>query len=100
MADETADPEEGEYEMVMPIILAKSNGGEFDDAAVVAGMTCGALEQELAIVKALHTLPRERYLDMRLLEQADLIAMKHGYVMKRGEIDEPSGWQVISFDWA
>lgn len=94
------DREEAQYELAMPIILAKSNGGPFDDAAVVAGMTCGALDQELTITAALHTLPRERYIDAPLIEQADLIAMRHGYLLKRGDLDEPSGWQHVAFDWA
>lgn len=91
---------EGEYEMVMPIVLAKSNGGPFDDAAVVAGMTCGAIEQELGMTKTLNTLPHERYVDAQLLKQVDLIAMRHGYVTKLGELDEASGWQAVAFDWA
>lgn len=95
-----ADHQEGEYEMVMPIVLAKSNGGPYDDAAVVAGMTCGALRQELEMTAVLHTLPHERYIDAPLVKQADLIAMKHGYVLKPGEIDEASGWQAVAFDWA
>ena len=94
------DPQDAEYEMVMPIILAKTNGGPFDDAAVVAGMTCGALRQELAMTAALNTLPHERYIDLRLIKQVDLIAMHHGYVLKLGDIDEPSGWQYVAFDWA
>ena len=57
---ESEQPEEAEYEMVMPIVLAKSNGGPYDDAAVVAGMTCGALQQELTMTAALHTPPHER----------------------------------------
>jgi hypothetical protein len=95
-----SDSGEAEYEMVMPIILAKSNGGPYDDAAVVAGMTCGALQQELTMTAALHTLPHDRYIDAPLVKQADLIAMKHGYVLKPGEIDEASGWQAVEFDWA
>ncbi|MFF8544782.1 hypothetical protein ACF060_31350 [Streptomyces werraensis] len=94
------EPEEGEYEPVMSIVLAKSNGGPYDDAAVVAGMTCGALDQELTMTAALHTLPHERYIDLPLIDQVDLIAMKHGYTLKRGEVDEPSGYQRVSFDWA
>jgi hypothetical protein len=94
------EEQEGEYRLVMPIILAKSNGGPYDDAAVVAGMTCGALDQELTMAAVLHALPRERYLNVPLLEQADLIAMKNGYVLKRGEVDEASGWQMVGFDWA
>ncbi|WP_399559501.1 hypothetical protein OIA45_48745 (plasmid) [Streptomyces chartreusis] len=95
-----SDQEEAEYEPVMPIVLAKSNGGLFDDAAVVAGMTCGALDQELKMTAALNTLPHERYIDAPLLQQADLIAMRHGYVMRPGELDEASGWQRVQFDWA
>ena len=95
-----SDPEEAEYQMVMPIVLAKSNGGPYDDAAVVAGMTCGALGQELKMTAALNTLPHERYIDAPLIKQADLIAMQHGYVLKPGEVDEASGWQHVTFDWA
>jgi hypothetical protein len=94
------ESEEAQYEMVMPIVLAKSNGGPFDDAAVVAGMTCGALDQELKIAAALHTLPHERYIDVPLLKQIDLIAMRHGYVTRPGEVDEASGYQRVAFDWA
>ncbi|MFG2970842.1 hypothetical protein ACGFZS_46995 [Streptomyces sp. NPDC048288] len=97
---EHQEPEDGQYAMVMPIVLAKSNGGAFDDAAVVAGMTCGALERELAMTALLRAIPNQRYIDMALLQQVDLIAMKHGYVTKPGDIDEASGWQVVAFDWA
>jgi hypothetical protein len=92
--------EEGEYELVMPLVLAKSNGGDLDDTALVAGMTCGALDQELAMTAVLHTLPRERYIDARLLPQVDLIAMRHGYTTTLGDLDEASGWQVVAFGWA
>ncbi|MGW0948500.1 hypothetical protein ACWD4O_38920 [Streptomyces sp. NPDC002623] len=95
-----SESEEAQYEMVMPIVLAKSNGGPFDDAAVVAGMTCGALEQELTIAAAIHTLPHPRYIDLPLIKQADLIAMKHGYKLALGEVDEPSGYQYVGFEWA
>lgn len=92
--------EETTYEPVMPFILVKSQGGPFDDGAFVAGMTCGALDQELTITAALHTLPRERYIDARFIPQVDLIAMRHGYQIRLGNLDEPSGWQVVEFGWA
>ncbi len=95
-----SEPEEAEYEMVAPIVLAKSNGGPFDDAAVVAGMTCGAIDQELKMAAALNALPSPRYIDIRLLKQVDLTAMRHGYVTKAGEVDEASGYQLVSFNWA
>ncbi|MCI3246288.1 hypothetical protein [Streptomyces spinosisporus] len=94
-----AESSEGEYEAVMPFVLTKSQGGPFDDGAFVAGMTCGALDQELTITAALHTLPRERYIDARFLKQVDLIAMRHGYRIELGDLDEPSGWQVVRFEW-
>lgn len=94
------EEEEAEYELVLPIVLARSNGGPYDDAAVVAGMTCGALDHELGVTKALHALPYDRYLDQALVKQADLIAMRHGYVLVLGEVDEASGWQRVAFDWA
>lgn len=97
---EAEQPEDGHYELVMPFVLAKSNGGPFDDAAFVAGMTCGALDQELAMTAALHTLPCERYVGLPLMKQVDLIAMRHGYTLKPGEVDEASGWQHVGFDWA
>lgn len=100
MSDDGQPAEDNEYELVMPFVLTRSNGGPFDDAAFVAGMTCGALHQELAMTAALHALPRERYIDLRFIKQADLIAMKHGYVMKAGETDGASGWQHVQFDWA
>lgn len=95
-----SEAEEAEYEMFMPIVLAKSNGGPFEDAAVVAGMTCGSIDQELKMAKVLNTLPHERYVDASLLKQVDLIVMRHGYVTKLGELDEASGWQAVAFDWA
>jgi hypothetical protein len=98
MADESSG--EAEYGMVMPIVLAKTNGGPYDDAAVVAGMTCGALDQELKMTAVLNTVPNMRYIDMQLLKQVDLIAMKHGYITRHGDVDEASGWQVVEFDWA
>lgn len=95
-----AEQEEGEYELTMPFVLVKSHGGEFDDGAFVAGMTCGALDQELTVTAVLHTLPRERYIDARYLPQVDLIAMRHGYQLRLGDLDEPSGCQVVEFGWA
>jgi hypothetical protein len=83
----------------MPFVLVQTQGGPFDDEAFVAGMTCGALDQELTVTAALHTLPRERYIDARVLPQVDLIAMRHDYQIRLGDLDEASGWQVVEFGW-
>lgn len=89
-----------EYGIVMPFVLTKTNGGPYDDDAFVAGVTCGALDQELTLTTTLHTLPRERYINTLHLPQVDLIAMRHGYQLRLGDLDEASGWQVVQFDWA
>lgn len=94
------ESDEGCYESVMPIVLAQSNGGPFDDAAVVAGMACGALDYELKVAASLGAVPRERYIDSCLIRQVDLIAMRHGYTLQLGDLDDSSGWQVVSFDWS
>jgi hypothetical protein len=90
----------GEYQLAMPFVLVKSHGGPFDDSAFVAGFTCGALDQELTVTAAVHTLPRERYIDTRFISQVDLIAMQHGYQIRLGDLDETSGWQIVEFGWA
>lgn len=92
-------PDDEQYDLVMPFVIVASTGGPFDDAAFVAGVTCGALDQELAITAAVHALPRERYIDARLIPQVDLIAMRHGYQTRLGDLDVPSGWQVVEFAW-
>ena len=91
---------EAAYELAMPFVLVKSHGGEFDDGAFVAGMTCGALDQELAVTAAVNTLPRERYMDVRYIRQIDLIAMRHGYQIRLGDFDDTEEWQVVEFGWA
>ncbi|MEW1565755.1 hypothetical protein AB0454_22550 [Streptomyces sp. NPDC093509] len=94
-----SEPEEDQYELVTPIVLARSNGGPYDDTALVAGMTCGALDHELTMTATLHALPQERWLDVRLLPQVDLIAMRHGYVLEHGD-KHAAGYQRIGFAWA
>jgi hypothetical protein len=91
---------EGEYAPVMPFVLCKSNGGPFDDAAFVAGATCGALIEELRMLRLTAAIPRERYMDARYLPQVDLIAMAHGYAVTLGDLDEASGWQAVTFELA
>lgn len=89
--------EENTYRMVMPFVLTQSNGGPYDDAAFSAGMTCGQIWTELMVLATHGALPRPRYVQPAHIPQIDLIAMKYGYSLKPGEIDEASGWQRIDF---
>ncbi|MEV6504801.1 hypothetical protein AB0M61_01600 [Streptomyces sp. NPDC051642] len=88
---------ESEYDLVMPFVLVESEGGPYDDAAFVAGATCGALMEELRVCQTLAATPKERYVDEALLPQVDLIAMRYGFSLEQGELDEASGWQLVSF---
>lgn len=92
------EPIEAEYTSVMPFVLCKTNGGPYDDSAFVAGATCGALDEELRILALSRATPRERYINAAYLPQVDLIAMQHGYTTSLGELDEASGWQIVTFD--
>lgn len=85
------------YTPVMPIILCKSNGGPFDDAAFIAGATCGAIIEELRSLRLTGGTPNKRYINTQYLPQIDLIAMAYGYTIKHGDHDEASGWQAITF---
>jgi hypothetical protein len=93
-------PTEGEYTAVMPFILCQSEGGPYDDAAFIAGATCGALIEELRVLRLTTATPHERYMNAKYLPQIDLIAMANGYTIKPGELDQASGWQIITFEFA
>lgn len=90
---------DGEYTLAMPFVLCQSEGGPYDDAAFIAGATCGALIEELRVLRLTTATPHERYVNAKYLPQIDLIAMSHGYTIKPGELDEASGWQIVAFEF-
>lgn len=65
------------HEMVMPFVVVESVGGPFDDAAFCAGWEMGQLDADLDSPGIVHTQP----ILTENRPQADLIAMKHGWVM-------------------
>ena len=87
--------DESEYELVMPFVAVTSQGGPFDDTAYVAGYELGVLDGQLAGPHA-PTPERPgppsvqdwRWIKTANVEQADLIAMRHGRSMERGETFE------------
>ncbi|MEV2259167.1 hypothetical protein AB0J13_10965 [Streptomyces anulatus] len=95
-----SDEQGTEYELAMPMMLVQSQGGPFDDAAFVAGYTCGTIDQELFLASALNAAPTARYVNAQYLTQIDLIAMRHQYTLELGELDEASGWQMVAFSRA
>lgn len=89
--------DEGAFELAMPFVLTKSQGGPYDDEAFAAGMACGQLWTELRTLANHAATPRPRYVMPEHVPQIDLIAMHYGYTLKPGEIDVDSGWQRIDF---
>jgi hypothetical protein len=87
--------EEAGFEMVMPFVTVTSKGGPHDDDAYTAGWEMGALDALLEYDKPLF---HEQYIQAVNREQADLIAMKHGYRVNPVETGgEDWLWLELSF---
>ena len=81
------------YELVMPFVVCRSQGGPYDDGAFVAGFECGALEARLTIGRPASC---ELYVRTASLPQIDLIAMRHGYQVEAEPWDEdPDEWTHV-----
>jgi hypothetical protein len=81
------DDDEFGYDLVMPFLPVRSKGGPHDDDAYVAGYEMGLLDAQLSR----STFDQGRAIHGENREQADLIAMRHGYL---GEFtnDNGDGW--------
>lgn len=89
-ADETAD-----YGLEMPFLPVASRGGPHDDGAYVAGYEAGRLDALLASCAATMECPDSLLLHEENADQADLIAMRHGFI---AEVRLPrDGWVLTSF---
>lgn len=84
MADANA-PSGPAYELVLPFVAVHSVGGPYDDLAYAAGWEMGALNVELR-----HVHPPSAVVMVRAANgaQAELIAMRHGYVAHQVPYDD------------
>lgn len=89
MAEEDAD-----YDMVMPFLPVTSKGGPYPDDAYVAGYEMGGLDSHLAHQPSFHAAT----IRTANVEQADLIAMRHGYVRTTEPSEEWPEWTSCYFD--
>lgn len=89
-----ADDEEGvpEYDLVMPFVVVESNGGPYADEPFVAGYRMGMLD---AVLEFLEPEEHTAYLEPGVVAQADLIAMRHNYVMTATPHD--ADWSFARF---
>jgi len=89
---------ESNYELIMPFIATKSNGGSFEDGAYVAGWEMGRIDEELKHVNHLSVvIHREN------LPQANLVAMRHNCSIEEKEFyleDETENKEDVIAEWA
>lgn len=90
MSDENDDDAQGYYGLVMPFLPVKSKGGPHDDDAFVAGYEMGLLDARLggSVFDQGQAVRRENR------EQADLIAMRYGFIAEFIEYDDKFGEEV------
>lgn len=82
--------EEVTYGLVMPFVAVQSNGGPFDDLAYSAGYEMGLLDALLGDTYTFGDQPRTIRAANR--EQADLLAMRHGWRMTVTEYPGAPEW--------
>ena len=86
-------PQEPEHSLVMPFVVVASKGGPYDDSAYTAGYEMGLLDAALAAAPARH----EATVHAANATQADLIAMRHGYVCHFTISGEFPDWTHATF---
>lgn len=83
------------WELATPFVVARSNGGYYDDDALAAGWQIGYLDAELrhAFVDTI-----KAYVYPGTLPQLDLSAMRHGWTMTTETWEEhPQEWALVTF---
>jgi hypothetical protein len=85
-----------EYGLVMPFLPVASRGGPYDDGAYCAGYEMGRLDE--ALKGALGVRRVEATIRMANVQQADLIAMQHGYHCTADASDDHPDWTHAIFE--
>ena len=89
MSDEERDEE---LELLMPFVTVTSVGGPHDDNSYTAGWEMGSLDARLEYERP---AVLELTINSANTPQADLLAMKHGYVGVAGE-SQVDGWSFLT----
>ncbi len=87
---------DGEPVLELPFIACESAGGVLDDMAFTRGWECGAIDQDLKRCKSQGIDPEPRYVPADIVDQIDLIAMRHGMSMTKTQHEDPF-WILIAF---
>lgn len=86
--------DEREYELVMPFVAVTSQGGPYDDLAYAAGWEMGVIDVFLQVLPESQHGHRVHIREGNL-PQADLVAMKRGWVVTHSEPED--GWVLVTF---
>lgn len=73
------------YELVMPFVACKTQGGPYDDDAFTSGYRLGGLEARLELAAP---PVWEVYVNPADIPQLDLICMRHSYSLEPGEAQD------------
>lgn len=99
------EEEFGYSELLMPFLPVQSKGGPHDDAAFVAGWEMGHLDGLLQVAEAAQVPLSDwvpecgQNIHRENREQADLIAMRYGFVASFEEYDEDEYGAEINTTW-
>jgi hypothetical protein len=94
------ESEEQFQKVTMPIVNTISVGGVFDDSSYAAGYEVGYLDFRLLQASIIDADGIATTMFKDNLEQADLIAMKHGYKIESKEESECGNWITLLFTLA
>lgn len=88
------EPDDGEYDLIMPFVTVQSKDGPHEDVSYVAGYEMGYLDAALdGSKKWAKTSAWTIHAENRA--QADLIAMHHGYTLEVTDSTTADGWIAI-----
>lgn len=82
------DPHNAEFNLVMPFVVVKSEGGPFDDRSFVAGIQYERTNYVLQIVEPLGYLNFQAFVYKELIPQLDLLAMNLGWILRTESCDD------------
>lgn len=86
------DEDNEQYEMIMPLVGCRSNGGHYDDESFVAGIRYG----EWASLLKLSPYSHKNYEPPHLVSSLEMLAMKEGYTMTVSDPTEDGEWVLVT----
>jgi hypothetical protein len=81
----------------MPFVLTQEHGGEYDTEAFTAGWHLGVLDARLTLADIADLIIPPVVLRDKWKEQADLIAMARGLVLKMTPVEDFPGFSFFVF---